>query len=457
MPYMRAYAERENGLSFVASTEAEARDGMVIRQDRWLLGNYRANPVFLWAHDYTTLPLGTLDVSVEDGKLRARVGQWRDAPFPREVAAAYEAGILSATSVGWDNISAEDARRRGYTEVPADAPADDVYHELLDISAVPVPGDPTALVERQRSAIAALTRELVRTTRGAMPPHDAPKADEAVEWDAAAATGAVSGEDALRMMHAWVDPDGDPEAKDSYKLPHHDAEGRVVWRGVAAAMGALMGSMGGVDIPGGDVRGVHAHLARHYAAFAKEPPPLEVGEEGTTEGSEPSTESARDSWEEVAAAMVAVLDPDSEDTDKARRRRYNSLLPAYRRLGKVAPEYMTGVDLRALGPDEWAGLWLEGELEHRAGKVIRGELLGYLDDARALIDKCIAAAKSAPDGMEAARVTLTNPVTLGGDTVDSLAEMLRSLTTDDDTDRAPGDPADPTLAELAHWRAVLGA
>ena len=62
-------------------------------------------------------------------------------------------------------------------------------------------------------------------------------------------------------------------------MPHHDIiDGRlcVVWRGVAAAMAALMGARGGVDIPAADKRSVYTHLARHYAQFDREPPPLEA-------------------------------------------------------------------------------------------------------------------------------------------------------------------------------------
>src|SRR5262249_13846175 len=63
-----------------------------------------------------------------------------------------------------------------------------------------------------------------------------------------------------------------PEAFEDLKLPHHRAsDGAVVWNGVRAAMSALMGARGGVDVEG-DKRAVYDHLARHYKAFDKEPP-----------------------------------------------------------------------------------------------------------------------------------------------------------------------------------------
>lgn len=81
-------------------------------------------------------------------------------------------------------------------------------------------------------------------------------------------------------VHTWFDPEADeenspPEVKGAYKLPHHKVlEGgiKTVFRGVAAAMGALLGARGGVDIPDADRQKVYNHLARHYGEFDKEPP-----------------------------------------------------------------------------------------------------------------------------------------------------------------------------------------
>ena len=56
--------------------------------------------------------------------------------------------------------------------------------------------------------------------KGALPPHAAETTD--ADWDAAAVVSALPSErPALRAVHAWVDPDGDPDAKSSYKFPHH--------------------------------------------------------------------------------------------------------------------------------------------------------------------------------------------------------------------------------------------
>jgi hypothetical protein len=70
---------------------------------------------------------------------------------------------------------------------------------------------------------------------------------------------------ALRSMHAWVDPAGDPDNKGSYKLPHHDRPGGPAnLHGVRAALARL--GQEATDIPAADVPAVRRHLQRHLDA-----------------------------------------------------------------------------------------------------------------------------------------------------------------------------------------------
>ncbi len=79
---------------------------------------------------------------------------------------------------------------------------------------------------------------------------------------------------------AWA-PENPPERFTDLKLPHHRPKDHaVIWNGVRAAMAALKGARGGVQIPNEDVPRVYAHLAAHYREFDKTPPELKQDENG---------------------------------------------------------------------------------------------------------------------------------------------------------------------------------
>jgi hypothetical protein len=120
---------------------------------------------------------------------------------------------------------------------------------------------------------------LAGVRKGVIPYTKHPKADENAPWNGPAEKAQASIDD-LKKMCAWYAGDG--TNKSDYKLPHHTAKGyRTVWRGVRAAMGALLGARGGTKIPASDRRGVFNHLAKHYQEFGKEPP--EFGKSYTEE------------------------------------------------------------------------------------------------------------------------------------------------------------------------------
>ena len=82
-----------------------------------------------------------------------------------------------------------------------------------------------------------------------------------------------------RQMFAWVDPEGDPETKGAYKLPHHMVDGAgnigaANVRACIAGIAALNGARGGVQIPDEDRDGVYRHLAAHLEDAGMTPPDL---------------------------------------------------------------------------------------------------------------------------------------------------------------------------------------
>jgi len=94
------------------------------------------------------------------------------------------------------------------------------------------------------------------------------KADEDQSWVFNAADYDAN---QLKTACAWYN-EKKPDIKASYKLPHHLPDGRVVWRGVAAAMAALLGARTPLDVPAEDRRGIFEHLKKHYDQFGKTPP-----------------------------------------------------------------------------------------------------------------------------------------------------------------------------------------
>ncbi|MDQ3897491.1 MAG: hypothetical protein M3326_09675 [Actinomycetota bacterium] len=83
----------------------------------------------------------------------------------------------------------------------------------------------------------------------------------------------------LRKAYAWVDPSGDPDAKASYKFIHHEVGrggevGAANVRACISGIGVLNGARGGADVPAGDRKGIHNHLARHLRDAGEDPPPL---------------------------------------------------------------------------------------------------------------------------------------------------------------------------------------
>lgn len=275
--YLKGFVEsvdKEAGvLSVAVATDlSEDRDGEVVNPDGLDFNNFMRNPVLLWAHNYHDAPIGKVLELKRDGnrmlfKPQFAVGISEKA---KQIFDLYSEGYLNAFSIGF--IPKE---KEGNIFTKA---------ELLEISCVPVPANPNALVlARSKGYDPALLKELedaASEDKTAIPYHDYGTAEEGMAWDGPAQVRACGDDIAkLKSLCAWFDA-SKPDVKASYKLPHHMADGKkAVWRGVRAAMGVLMGARGGVDIPDDERRGVYNHLAKHYAQFGKEAPEFRMVEQ----------------------------------------------------------------------------------------------------------------------------------------------------------------------------------
>ncbi len=138
---IRSVDERNRTIDFVASTPVIDRYDSVVQG--WTLANYAKNPVVLFGHDSEDLPVGRSVSTVleADGGLSAKI-QFAPPeiyPFADTVYKMYLAGYLNAVSVGF---------------IPGDTSYDseaNVFvlrdNDLLEISCVPVPANPEALMK----------------------------------------------------------------------------------------------------------------------------------------------------------------------------------------------------------------------------------------------------------------------------------------------------------------------
>lgn len=197
-------------------------------------------------------------------------------PSNRESLVAMAAGDgpnAELAKLAVKHLVARDAVPAAYTKSVATLP--DTVKEVWTVESL------KALVDECNDELKAF----LGLEKNVVPFKSFPKADEDMSWSFTAAEGsAVLGEDnwsRFKSVHTFFDPAADednpgtPQVRGAYKLPHHkivDDGIKTVFRGVVAAMGALLGARGGVDIPDDERPGVYNHLARHYREFDREPP-----------------------------------------------------------------------------------------------------------------------------------------------------------------------------------------
>lgn len=138
-------AEGERRMQFTISTPTIDRMSDTIALDGWKLDNFRANPVVLYGHDSSALPVGKARrVWVESNALKAEVEFTPEgvARFNDTVYEMLKGGFLNAVSVGFSPL------KWAWSKAP-DRPMgiDFIEQELLEFSIVTIPANPEALIE----------------------------------------------------------------------------------------------------------------------------------------------------------------------------------------------------------------------------------------------------------------------------------------------------------------------
>lgn len=330
-----------------------------------LLDNYMKNPVVALAHKYDGLSIAkTEEIKVMDDGIVAKVTFPDKTVYPLAdtVYELYKGGFMNAWSIGFIPIEVDDIEGGG---------REFKKWELLEYSAVLVPDNPEALTLLRSKGFDTKELENLIADKGVIPFKDTPTADPATAWDGPAEVRQAGVED-LKLMCAWFDSEN-PDIKQSYKLPHHRASDHwTVLRGVFAAMGALLGARGGVDIPDADRRGVYNHLAKHYGQYDAEPPELRsyTDEEITKIASGAYVKdsavirgknrklliSAVDLLEQSTATLKVLLEAREEDNDDKSHKVVLSLVDALRVADKVVGialrDYKAQVGELGIVPDD---------------------------------------------------------------------------------------------------------
>jgi HK97 family phage prohead protease len=295
----------DRSFTAIASTATRDRDGDILEQSGWKLGNFRKNPVVMFGHDYRSLPVAkAVKIGVEDGKLmfRPKFVDKDVYPFADTVYQMYKSGFMRAFSVGFvpikseelDNDDEKSAFRSGrrFTK-----------QELLEISAVPVPSNPDAMASREMQDMMIkglekmkkqdklilfddnnnqvtgdtdewdVNKELrnasiedLKITCAWSDPNNKQVTGDTDEWDVNKELRNASIED-LKIMCAWSDPNN-KNSKSGYKLPYcRQGNKNVSLKGLSACMAALLGARGGVSIPEGDKKDVYNKLINAYKCF----------------------------------------------------------------------------------------------------------------------------------------------------------------------------------------------
>lgn len=151
--------EEKRTISYVVSDETVDRMGDIIQVKGWDLASYKKNPVILWSHDGGAPPIGRAT------NVRRRYGPARltaDIEFaPKEAHEFADTiyqlaarGFIKATSVGFMPTGTGDVDEKSREKLGL-GPYGQLYTgaELMEISIVSVPANPSALQEGVKSMV----------------------------------------------------------------------------------------------------------------------------------------------------------------------------------------------------------------------------------------------------------------------------------------------------------------
>lgn len=303
----------DTALSYVNDLKANVRNGNITGMS---FGFYVLKDQ--WSVETIDTSEGPVEVEVRR-ILEVRLIEVSAVTFPAYEDTEAELASVASALVSRGDQAAIEQRARFRPEL----------RDLLQLVGAGAPAaEEGASATQPQAADGAVRTASVVEERGGLAVHSTDTSDSA--WDGPANSGDLpQDESALRMAHAWVDPDGDAAAKASYRFIHHfvGVDGDVGAASTIActtAIGVLNGARGGTTIPEEDRQAVYKHLARHLKDAGIKAPELKAV------GGEPGESTRETSTTEPAAAPTAPEPAETtrSDTD-ARALRMRGLAARY--------------------------------------------------------------------------------------------------------------------------------
>lgn len=136
--YTKAYIEKSGDeITAIASTATVDRQGEIVEVEGWDLKDFKANPIILWGHDHSQLPIGKatktwIEGTGKSAKLMVKIAFQEVTELGRAVKQLVADDVLKTLSVGFLPIDGEDNR---YTK-----------QKLLEVSVVNVPANSDAMM-----------------------------------------------------------------------------------------------------------------------------------------------------------------------------------------------------------------------------------------------------------------------------------------------------------------------
>jgi hypothetical protein len=147
---VKAVNKENRTLVIVGTDESKDRDGDIITVKGWQMENFLKNPVFLYAHNYSSVPIGSA-TKVIKRKDPARL-EFHEKfpteglyPFADMIFELFNEKILNASSVGFIAIEHEPLEKDADSNEMFSRGRRYLKQELLELSACPVPSNPNAL------------------------------------------------------------------------------------------------------------------------------------------------------------------------------------------------------------------------------------------------------------------------------------------------------------------------